>query len=182
MTLPLNAKARVFTTEKQKVSTNNKNNIEQRVVVNLSPESNKPVTREVSYPPTEESDTNDNPYEGVTIVNPSETKTETNSETKSEIFYRTLLEAYMNNPLYVNSYIVMKASVLAELIKVMTDAEEVEITHSCDITCCSRATPYNLIDSIVVIKNKIRNDLEITYNDVYRKLKDYRVSLKFTID
>ena len=173
MTLPLNAKARVFTTEKQKVSTNN--NIQQRVVVNLSPEAT-PVTREVSYPP-EESDTNDNPYEGVTIVNP-----ETNSETKSEIFYRTLLEAYMNNPLYVNSYIVMKASVLAELIKVMTDAEEVEITHSCDITCCSRATPYNLIDSIVVIKNKIRNDLEITYNDVYRKLKDYRVSLKFTID
>lgn len=167
MTLPLNAKARVFTTEKQKVN----NNIEQRVVVNLTPEANKPVTREVSYPPEE----SDNPYEGITIVKPT-------TESINETFYRTLLEAYMNNPLYVNQYIVMKASVLAELIKVMTSAEEVEITHSCDITCCSRATPYNLIDSIVVIKNKIRNDLEITYNDVYRKLKDYRVSLKFTSD
>lgn len=174
MTLPLNAKARVFTTEKQKVN----NNIEQRVVVNLTPEASQntqPVTREVSYPPEE----SDNPYEGITIVKPN---TESNTESINETFYRTLLEAYMNNPLYVNQYIVMKASVLAELIKVMTSAEEVEITHSCDITCCSRATPYNLIDSIVVIKNKIRNDLEITYNDVYRKLKDYRVSLKFTSD
>lgn len=174
MTLPLNAKARVFTTEKQKVN----NNIEQRVVVNLTPESNNnqiPVTREVSYPPEE----SDNPYEGVTIVKP---ESNNNTESINETFYRTLLEAYMNNPLYVNQYIVMKASVLAELIKVMTSAEEVEITHSCDITCCSRATPYNLIDSIVVIKNKVRNDLEITYNDVYRKLKDYRVSLKFTSD
>ena len=170
MTLPLNAKARVFTTEKQKV----KNNIEQRVVVNLAPDQSNPqipISREVSYPPEE----SDNPYEGVTIVKPT-------SETTAETFYRTLLEAYMDNPIYVNQYIVMKASVLAELIKVMTCADEVEITHSCDITCCSRATPYNVIDSIVVIKNKIRNDLEITYNDVYRKLKDYRVSLKFTVD
>ena len=177
MTLPLNAKARVFTTEKQKVN----NNIEQRVVVNLTPEANKPITREVSYPPEE----SDNPYEGITIVKPTTESINTesiNTESINETFYRTLLEAYMNNPLYVNQYIVMKASVLAELIKVMTSAEEVEITHSCDITCCSRATPYNLIDSIVVIKNKIRNDLEITYNDVYRKLKDYRVSLKFTSD
>lgn len=176
MTLPLNAKARVFTTEKQKVN----NNIEQRVVVNLTPEANKPITREVSYPPEE----SDNPYEGITIVKPNNNNKSGSKETESinETFYRTLLEAYMNNPLYVNQYIVMKASVLAELIKVMTSAEEVEITHSCDITCCSRATPYNLIDSIVVIKNKIRNDLEITYNDVYRKLKDYRVSLKFTSD
>ena len=178
MTLPLNAKARVFTTEKQKVN----NNIEQRVVVNLTPEASQntqPVTREVSYPPEE----SDNPYEGITIVKPNNNnKSESNTESINETFYRTLLEAYMNNPLYVNQYIVMKASVLAELIKVMTSAEEVEITHSCDITCCSRATPYNLIDSIVVIKNKIRNDLEITYNDVYRKLKDYRVSLKFTSD
>ena len=173
MTLPLNAKARVFTTEKQKV----KNNIEQRVVVNLAPDqanSQIPISREVSYPPEE----SDNPYEGVTIVKP----TSETSETTAETFYRTLLEAYMDNPIYVNQYIVMKASVLAELIKVMTCADEVEITHSCDITCCSRATPYNVIDSIVVIKNKIRNDLEITYNDVYRKLKDYRVSLKFTVD
>ena len=173
MTLPLNAKARVFTTEKQKV----KNNIEQRVVVNLAPDqanSQIPISREVSYPPEE----SDNPYEGVTIVKP----TSETSETTAETFYRTLLEAYMDNPIYVNQYIVMKASVLAELIKVMTSADEVEITHSCDITCCSRATPYNVIDSIVVIKNKIRNDLEITYNDVYRKLKDYRVSLKFTVD
>ena len=174
MTLPLNAKARVFTTEKQKV----KNNIEQRVVVNLAPDqanSQIPVSRDVSYPPEE----SDNPYEGVTIVKPT---SGTEEETTNETFYRTLLEAYMDNPLYVNQYIVMKASVLAELIKVMTSADEVEITHSCDITCCSRATPYNVIDSIVVIKNKIRNDLEITYNDVYRKLKDYRVSLKFTVD
>lgn len=174
MTLPLNAKARVFTTEKQKV----KNNIEQRVVVNLAPDQSNsqiPISREVSYPPEE----SDNPYEGVTIVKPT---SETTTETTAETFYRTLLEAYMDNPIYVNQYIVMKASVLAELIKVMTSADEVEITHSCDITCCSRATPYNVIDSIVVIKNKIRNDLEITYNDVYRKLKDYRVSLKFTVD
>ena len=178
MTLPLNAKARVFTTEKQKVN----NNIEQRVVVNLTPEASQntqPITREVSYPPEE----SDNPYEGITIVKPNNNKSGSKeTESINETFYRTLLEAYMNNPLYVNQYIVMKASVLAELIKVMTSAEEVEITHSCDITCCSRATPYNLIDSIVVIKNKIRNDLEITYNDVYRKLKDYRVSLKFTSD
>ena len=155
MTLPI-PHARVFTTEKQKVS----NQLQNKVVVNLSRE---PTNEEikVSYPPEQEET---NPYEGVTVV-PREAVKETSNET----FYRTLLEAYMDNPLK-----------LANLIKTMTEADEVNIEIGTDISCCGRATPYNIIQSIVIIKNGIRNDFEITYNQAYRKLVDYRVS--FTTD
>ena len=103
-------------------------------------------------------------------------------ETSNETFYRTLLEAYMDNPLFVNQLIVMKTDKLANLIKTMTEADEVNIEIGTDISCCGKTTPYNIIQSIVIIKNGIRNDFEITYNQAYRKLVDYRVSLKFTTD
>lgn len=168
MTLPI-PHARVFTTEKQKVS----NQLQNKVVVNLSREATNEEIK-VSYPPEEQEA---NPYEGVTVV-PREAVKETSNET----FYRTLLEAYMDNPLFVNQLIVMKTDKLANLIKTMTEADEVNIEIGTDISCCGKTTPYNIIQSIVIIKNGIRNDFEITYNQAYRKLVDYRVSLKFTTD
>ena len=67
-------------------------------------------------------------------------------------------------------------------IKALTDAEEVQIGTSTDIECCGKPTKYNIIDNIVVIKNGVRSDFKVTYNEWYRMLKDYRISLKFTVD
>jgi hypothetical protein len=93
-----------------------------------------------------------------------------------------ILLAYMNNPFIVNRYIIMPTNQLASLIKLMTDAENVEIQVAYDVACCGQATNYNLVDAIVVIKNNQRTDFTVAYNELSRKLNDYRISLKFTTD
>jgi hypothetical protein len=93
-----------------------------------------------------------------------------------------ILQAYMNNPFIVNRYIIMPTDKLGSLIKTMTDADEVEIRVDLDITCCGQTTNYNLIDAIIVIKNNQRTDFQVAYNELYRKVNDYRISLKYSTD
>ena len=175
--------AKLFTSEEHAISgkVDNKANAVVNLTINPSEE------KLVEYKKDEKPE--DNPYgSGVFVLNKEKTKTREvenpyeNIETKHECFYRTVLEAYMNNPLYVNNCVLMKTNVLTEFIKALTDAEEVQIGTSTDIECCGKPTKYNVIDNIVVIKNGVRSDFKVTYNEWYRMLKDYRISLKFTVD
>lgn len=96
--------------------------------------------------------------------------------TNSEKILKALLDAYMTNPLHVNDVVVLRPEQLSELVQQATDADQVELTYSDDITCCGPASKFMVVESIVVVKDGKRNDLEISYNDEYRFLKDYRIS------
>ena len=160
MTYPIPS-AKIFSTETQTVNgaLNNKAN----AVVNLN--ISRDVTEEklVEY---SEKNNEDNPYEDVLICR----------------FYEEVLNAYMNNPIYINQKVLMKTSNLANLVKELCDADEVNIELGCDISCCGKPTQYNTVENIVVVKNKERTDFKVSHNEWYRKLKDYRISLNFTID
>jgi hypothetical protein len=104
-------------------------------------------------------------------------------QTTSEVqILELILNAYMSNPLVINQYIIMTTDRLADLIKTMTQADNVEIQVGYDVTCCGQATNYNLVDAIIVMKDETRSDFQVAYNDLYRKLNDYRISLKWTTD
>jgi hypothetical protein len=104
------------------------------------------------------------------------------NQSNEVICLEMILQAYMNNPFVVNRYIIMPTEKLAQLIKTMCDADEVEIRVDLDITCCGQATNYNLIDAIIVVKNNQRTDFQVAYNELYRKVNDYRISLKYSTD
>ena len=137
----------------------------------------KDVTEEklVEY---SEKNNEDNPYEDVLICRNSEQV----KQDKMTTFYEEVLNAYMNNPIYINQKVLMKTSNLANLVKELCDADEVNIELGCDISCCGKPTQYNTVENIVVVKNKERTDFKVSHNEWYRKLKDYRISLNFTID
>ena len=172
MTYPIPS-AKIFSTETQTVNgaLNNKAN----AVVNLN--ISRDVTEEklVEY---SEKNNEDNPYEEVLLCRNSEQV----KQDKMTTFYEEVLNAYMNNPIYINQKVLMKTSNLANLVKELCDADEVNIELGCDISCCGKPTQYNTVENIVVVKNKERTDFKVSHNEWYRKLKDYRISLNFTID
>jgi hypothetical protein len=101
---------------------------------------------------------------------------------KEVVVLEQILQAYMNNPLVINRFIIMTTKLLANLIKDMCDADEVEVHVLEDVTCCGYTTNYNLIDAIIVAKNNIRTDFSVAFNEFSTKLNDYRISLKYTTD
>ena len=185
MTFPIPS-AKLFSTETTAVQGQIDNKANAVVNLTISPKEEQMV----EYKDNEQPDSS-NPYgSGVFVVDPKYVKGKNRDlseptqslESKHECFYRTVLEAYMSNPLYVNHCVLMKTNVLTEFIKVLTDADKVEIDTLQDISCCGRPTKYNAIENIVVIKNNVRSDFKVSYNEWYRMLKDYRISLKFTVD
>ena len=97
-------------------------------------------------------------------------------------FCGTVLEAYINSPIFVKKYILFKTSVLQEFIRVLTEADSVEVTISEDVECCGKTTKINAVDSIIVVKDNVRSDFQVNYNEWYTLFKDYKISLKFTLD
>ena len=178
MTFPIPS-AKLFSTEQTGIQGKVDNKANAVVNLTISPSKEKLV---------EYKEEDDNPYgSGVFVVNKEraiqeDLKEAEKKESKYECFYRTVLEAYMDNPIFINQRVLMKTNILTEFIKTLTDADSVEIDTMRDVECCGQPTKYNVIENIVVVKNKIRSDFKVSYNEWYRLLKDYRISLKFTVD
>ena len=102
--------------------------------------------------------------------------------TKTEKILKMMLEAYKNNPLHINDYIVLSDIALANLVKELTDADEIELLISSDISCCGLASRSQYLDGIVVKKNDKRVDFKIGYNEEYNFLNSYRISTDFIIN
>lgn len=97
--------------------------------------------------------------------------------------YKAMCDAYVRNPTKINNFVIMKATDLANLIKLLTDVKEVQVEEDIDITCCSKQTNYNTVSGIVCIREDgTRVDFEIEYNKQYRLLYDYKISTKITCD
>ena len=92
-----------------------------------------------------------------------------------------MLEAYKNNPLHVNDYIVLTEDKLVELVMELTQADKVELSISADITCCGPISKITYLDGIVVTKNDTAKDFKIGYNEEYRFLDSYRISPDFVV-
>ena len=92
-----------------------------------------------------------------------------------------LLQIYENNPLIVNSLVVCKANDLMQLIKLITDAEKVEIMLDADKTCQCSQSKFSYIESIFVTKDGKSVDFKYGFNDKYTLLVKHAISLKVVI-
>ena len=89
-----------------------------------------------------------------------------------------LLNIYENNPLIVNSLVICKAQDLMQLIKLITDADKVEIMLDSDKTCQCSQSKFSYIESIFVTKEGKAVDFKYGFNDKYTLLVKHAISLK----
>ena len=167
------------------------------VIVNSNPDPDKKVAYpkiENPLPPSpEQSTTDDNPYanlrnEPVPVqtrdIESAMRKTEEISESIEEknntIKALTLIiDIIQNNPLLVNKYVVAELDTLSELIRLITNADEVEIDTD-DIECSCTQPKYRIIRRIFIKKQG--EIYGISQAPVIMRLFDnYKISLNFTI-
>ena len=124
-------------------------------------------------------------YEKATeTIDPIPTATrdiEIEQNTKSEKILKLMLEAYRDNPLHVNDYIVLTEEKLVALVMELTSADKVELSISADIACCGPISKITYLEGIIVTKNESSKDFKIGYNEEYRFLESYRISSDFVV-
>lgn len=106
---------------------------------------------------------------------------------KKNKFLELLLAAYKMNPIHINSVIICNYRLLIEMIKLLTDADKVDLVLNDDISCdcsscCADVDNDELvyISRILVTKNGTSNDLKYAYNDAHSEFIKFGISLKIT--
>ena len=164
------------------------------VVNNNITVTNKPNTRSI-----------DNPYDGITIIEPNVEKTESEpvkeqlvkypdpSQIQDELFgidiLKKIISLYSSNSLKLEGKLVVHSAELIDLIKSIMDVKcnadiTVEIEIDYEINCCGASKGLNRIDKIL-IKDCDDNktvDMKYKYNEEYNAIQQFGISLKFTVD
>ena len=92
-----------------------------------------------------------------------------------------IIDILYNNPLYINRYIVAEASCLKELVKILTDADDVDITiqdPACECGCTGSSSKVATIDSIYVKKNNNVVEFKYAYAEAKHILESNHISMK----
>ena len=146
-----------------------------------------------------------NPYDDVTIIEPTVEKTESEpvkeqlvkypdpSQIQDELFgidiLKKIISLYSSNSLKLEGKLVVHSAELIDLIKSIMDAKcnadiTVEIDIDYEINCCGTSKGLNCIDKIL-IKDCDENktvDMKYKYNEEYNAIQQFGISLKFTVD
>ena len=135
------------------------------------------------------------PYPNIPQIDTSKTLSRSNSlsdlknynqmetlEQKNK-FLEMLVNVYEDNPLKVNSYLVCNTTSLMNMIKLLTDADKVELVLNEDIACnsCCSSDKLIYISKILITKNNKTEDMKYAYNDVYSQFIKYGISLKLAV-
>ncbi|KAI5519729.1 protein of unknown function, DUF4106 family [Trichomonas vaginalis G3] len=89
-----------------------------------------------------------------------------------------MLNLVEHNPVKVNSYVIAPHEVLKELLKLLTEADDINIKEiEPDVSCCG--VSYNVIDKIYVMKGGETLNLKYSFPDVIKIFDDHNISLKF---
>lgn len=155
---------KAFTTEK------NKTEVQNNTTVN------------VSYPGVIDPIPEMKTVETEPLPEPKTREIELDQNTRTERILKMMLEAYKNNPLHINDFIVLEEEALANLVQELTEADEVQLQISADITCCGSASRTQYLDGIVVKKSDKLTDFKIGFNEEWNFLNNYRISTDFIIN
>ena len=106
---------------------------------------------------------------------------------KRNKFLELLLTAYEQNPIKINSVIICNNRLLIEMIKLLTEADKVDLILNDDISCdcsgCGCSPDHDellYITRILITKNGKTEDLKYAYNSVHSEFVKFGVSLKIT--
>lgn len=107
----------------------------------------------------------------------------TNEDQISTInFLKLVLEAYMNNPIKFNGYVICSVPILENLIETLTSCDDcsIDIAVDPDAGCCGSSTSKILPVSKIWVKNNDSSELfKYKYSQFIKVFEDYHISLKF---
>ena len=99
-------------------------------------------------------------------------------------FLELMLAAYQNNPIKLNSYIIVNYQLLIEMVKLLANADKVDLILEDDYVancgCCNDADHDELIyvSKILITVNGTTTDLKYSNNSVYSEFTKLGVSTK----
>ena len=95
-----------------------------------------------------------------------------------------MLNLVENNPLIVNKLIIAPPDVLAELIRLLTSADEVKFSYllDSDVGCSCGAVKFIPIDKIYVVKGGETKILKYSYPDAIQLLDEHKISYKLVVN
>lgn len=147
------------------------------------------TTSEVYYPTR-----NSNPYNNLVDENNSENTSNCNNESKNnnsqleeQLKYKdnviealsSLLKIVESNPLIVNKYIIASLEDLNQLIKLLTDANEVHINTNNDVECtCIPNVKFVAVEKIYILKGDETLNFKYSFPEANKILDDHHVSVK----
>ena len=93
-----------------------------------------------------------------------------------------MINIVRNNPLVVENFVIANADDLNNLVRLLTNADEVEITLNYDVDCgCCADSKVALVDKIYVRK---QNDLYIvkqSFPEAIKIFEDHKISWKMVV-
>ena len=156
--------------------------VEQNTNVNINIDnSSNPASNAVIYPnpydatPTTTTDTKDrllqSYVERVTTL------------TDSVEFLKLIIQAYRDNAIYFNKYIVLTESDLKNLINSLVHANRIDITYDPDFPGCCSTTSKKLskIENIMIHTDTTSSNFKYSHSDAYGLIQAYTISLKYVI-
>ena len=162
------------TIEKNKTETQITNNI----LINTEKENNN--KEEVVVAEYNNQNPNPNPYQYIVETSELNELIKQNQELTainkaSEIIIMMMKE----NPIYISNLIITDDANLADLIKILTGADSVQIDSEILFSGCCSAYEYKKVNAIYITKGSSIKNLKYDFPEVTKKLKDLGISNKF---
>lgn len=93
-----------------------------------------------------------------------------------------IIDLHESNPLIVNRCIVASEDVLAKLLFLLTDADEVEIVKKdIEVGCMCKVPQFELVDKIIIHKNDEIYNLKYSFPNVVRLLDNRHITYKLVV-
>ena len=156
----------------------------QKQIVNVNPVNNISVSvrspsqiqedTTVQYPPQEESI-----YIQPTEDNIKKLTNDLSQQMSNNEALKIIIQMFKDNPLFVNSLLLTDDVKLAQLIKLLTNADEVNI--DCDDLgsgCACGPQTFRKVNAIYVIKDGSTKNLKYDYPDIMKELKELGINVK----
>ena len=95
---------------------------------------------------------------------------------------KIIIKMFKENPLYVNSLLLTDDEKLAQLVKLLTAADDVVIDCE-DIggSCTCGPQIYKKVNAIYVIKNGATKNLKYDYPEIMKQLKELGINTKLVL-
>ena len=124
-----------------------------------------------------------NIYQGICERGVTEMASDIEELDKKNKFLEMIIEMYETNPLRVNSCVVCESKLLMNMIKLLTNADKVELILNDDIGCsgCTGKDKFIYVSKILVTKDNKTEDLKYSYNEIYSQFVKFGISLKIVV-
>jgi hypothetical protein len=148
----------------------------QSVVVNVGPGSQTEIKKDIENDPT---CVQYNPYSELQLpTSIEEFKAILEQKDKQMTALSLIIEIIKSNPLIINKYIIPHNQYLNELIRLLTNATEVEFVEKELEGCSCNCDGVIYLEKIFVRKNNELHNLKYNYPDVIQVLESHKISYK----